>query len=122
MAEEIHFKISHFRNFEGPVTLTLISDDLEIHIVAHVLSTSTTITYWLVATSRLIVDGRMDGHVFTNSMNHLCSSAEMTKKGKLGEYAIKRVAAGPHLPTPWLLSLRNAQTIEPNEYCLGCKF
>ena len=76
MAEEIHFKIGHFRNFEGPVTLTLTSDDLESHIVAHVLSTSTNITYWLVATLRLIVDGRtdgrtdarMDGHVFTNTV------------------------------------------------------
>ena len=26
---------------------------------------------------------------------------------------MKRVAAGAHLPTPWLFSLRNAQTIEP---------
>ena len=48
MAEEIHFNIGHFRNFEGLATLTL--DDLENHIVAHVLSTSTNITYWLVAT------------------------------------------------------------------------
>ena len=75
MAEEIHFKIGHFRNFEGPVTLTLTSDDLESHIVAHVLSTSTNITYWLVVTLHLTVDGRT---VFTNGMSHLCSSAEMT--------------------------------------------
>ena len=54
MAEEIHFKLGHFRNFEGPMTLTL--DDFESHIVAHVLSTSINITYWLVATLRLIVD------------------------------------------------------------------
>ena len=79
MAEDINFKIGHFRNFEGPVTLTLTSDDLESHVVAHVLSTSTNIAYWLVATLRLTVDGQMDGHVFTNSMSHLCSSAEMTK-------------------------------------------
>ena len=59
MAEEIHFKIGHFRKFEEPLTLT--SDDLDSHIVAHVLSTSTNITYWLVATLRLIVDGRTDG-------------------------------------------------------------
>ena len=26
---------------------------------------------------------------------------------------MKRVAAGAHLPTPWLLSLRNAQTLKP---------
>ena len=50
MTEEIHTKIGLFRNFEGPVTLTLTSDDIEIHIVAHALSTSTNITYWLVAT------------------------------------------------------------------------
>ena len=37
MAEEIHFKIGHFRNFEGPVTLTLTSDDLESHIFAQCL-------------------------------------------------------------------------------------
>ena len=61
MAEEIHFKIGHFRNFQGPVTLTSTSDDLESHIVAHVLSTSTNITYWYVATLRLIVDGLTDG-------------------------------------------------------------
>ena len=65
MAEEIHFKdgdtFGHFRTFEGPVTLTLTSDDLENHIVAHVLSTSTNITYWLVATLRLVVDGRTNG-------------------------------------------------------------
>ena len=61
MAEEIQFKIGHFRNFEGHVTLTSTSDDLESHIVADVLSTSTNITYWLVATLSLIVDGRTDG-------------------------------------------------------------
>ena len=61
MAEEIHVKISHFRNFEEPVTLSLTLDDLESHIVAHVLSTSKNITHWLVATLRLIVDGRTDG-------------------------------------------------------------
>ena len=74
MAEEIDFEISHFRKFDGPVTLTL--DDLEIHIVENDLSTSTNVPYWLVATLRLIVDG----HVFTNCMSHLCSSAEMTNK------------------------------------------
>ena len=79
MAEEIDIDFGHFRKFDGPVTLTLASYDLDSHIVAIVSSTSTNITYWLVATLRLIVDGRMDGHVFTNSMSHLCSSAEMTK-------------------------------------------
>ena len=66
MAEEIHFKIGNFRNFDGPVTLTL--DDLEIFIVEKGLSTSTNTIYWLVATLSLIVDGRtdgrMDGHFF----------------------------------------------------------
>ena len=92
MAEEIDFDFGHFRKFDGPVTLTLTSDDLESHIVAHILSTSTNITYQLVATLRLIVDGRtdgrtdgrMNGHVFTNGMSHLCSSAEMTENGKSG--------------------------------------
>ena len=60
MAEEIHFKFGHFGNFEGSVTLTLTSDDIESHIVAHVLLTSANITYWLVATLRLILDGRTD--------------------------------------------------------------
>ena len=58
MAEE-DFNFGHFRKFDGAVTLTL--DDLESHIVAHVLSTSKNITHWLVATLRLIVDGRTDG-------------------------------------------------------------
>ena len=61
MAEEIHFKFGHFRKFEEPVTLTSTSDDLESHIVVYVLSTSTNIIYWLVATLRLIVDGLTDG-------------------------------------------------------------
>ena len=72
MAEEIHFKIGNFRKFDGPVTLTLTSDGLENFIVENGLSTSTNTKYWLVATSSLIVDGRMDGHFFTNSMSHIC--------------------------------------------------
>ena len=59
MVEEIDFEIGHFRNFDEPVTLTLTSDDLESHIVENVLSTSTNITYWLVATLSLIVDGHV---------------------------------------------------------------
>ena len=35
------------------------------------------------------------------------------KNGKLGANAMKRVAAGARLPTPWCLSLRNGQTIDP---------
>ena len=67
--EEVDFDFSHFHKFDRPVTLTSTSDDFESHIVAHVLSTSTNISYWLVATLCLIVDTRMDrwtqGHVFT---------------------------------------------------------
>ena len=43
------------------------------------------------------------------------------KKGKLGAYAIKRVAAGAHLPTPWLCE----PTKRPDDradYCLDCSF
>ena len=61
MAEEIDCDFGHFRKFDGPVTLTLTSDDLESHIVAHDLLTSTNNTYWVVATLRLIVYGRTDG-------------------------------------------------------------
>ena len=83
MAEKIDFDFGHFRKFDGPVTFTLTLK--VISIVAHILSTSTNITYWLMATLRLIVDG----HVFTNCMSHLCSSADMTKNdiksGKSGQ-------------------------------------
>ena len=34
MAEETDFDFGQFRKFHGPVTLTLTSDYLEIHIVA----------------------------------------------------------------------------------------
>ena len=44
------------------------------------------------------------------------------KEGNLGAYAIKRVAAGAHLPTPWLFSLRNAQTIEPTTALTAVSF
>ena len=33
MAEEIDFDFGHFRNFEGPVTLTFTADDLGSYIV-----------------------------------------------------------------------------------------
>ena len=59
MAEKVHFKIGNFRNFDGPVTLTLTSDDLENYIVENGLSTSTNTIYWLVATLSLIVDGHV---------------------------------------------------------------
>ena len=54
MAEEIHLKIGNFRKFDGPVTLTLTSDDLENYIVENGLSTSTNTIYWHVATFNLI--------------------------------------------------------------------
>ena len=69
------------RKFDGPVTVT--SDDLESNIFQNDSSTSTNTIYWLVATLILIVDERtygtygrayvrMDGHLFTNSMSHIC--------------------------------------------------
>ena len=63
MAEDIDFEIGHFRMFDGPVPLTLTSDDFESHIVVNVL-TSINITYWLVITLSLIVDGRKYGRTF----------------------------------------------------------
>ena len=42
------------------------------------------------------------------------SSRHNTWKGRLRANAMKRVAAGAHLPTPWVFEpARNAQTIEP---------
>ena len=52
----------------------------------------------------------MDLTVFSRKDQSKISTA--VKKGKLGTHAMKRVAVGAHLPTSWLLSLRNAQTIE----------
>ena len=43
------------------LTLTLISDDLESHIVANVSSTLTNTTIWFVAALSLIVDVWTDG-------------------------------------------------------------
>ena len=37
----------------------------------------------------------------------------MMHKGKLGAYAMKRVAAGAYHPTPWLFERANDQTIDP---------
>ena len=37
MAEQIDFNFGHFRKLDGPVTLTLTSDDLESHIFAQCL-------------------------------------------------------------------------------------
>ena len=35
------------------------------------------------------------------------------RKGEDGAHAVKRVAAGAHLPTPWLFEPANSQTIKP---------
>ena len=43
------------------------------------------------------------------------------KKGKLGTNAMKRVAAGAHLPTPWL-SEPAKRPDDRADYCLDCSF
>ena len=43
------------------------------------------------------------------------------KKGKLGTYAMKRVAAGAHLPKPWLFEPAKRPD-DRADYCLGCSF
>ena len=45
----------------------------------------------------------------------------MTKGGKLEAYAMKRVATGVHLPTPWLLEPAKRQD-DRADYCLDCNF
>jgi len=54
------------------VTLTLISDDLESHIIVNVSSTLTNTTIWYVAVLSLIVDVRMYGRtdVSTDGRTH----------------------------------------------------
>ena len=42
-------------------------------------------------------------------------------KGKLGTYAMKRVAAGAHLPTPWLFEPAKRPD-DRADYYLGCSF
>ena len=42
------------------------------------------------------------------------------EKGKLGPYAMKRVAGGAHLPTPWLFE--HAKRPDDRDYCLDCSF
>ena len=65
-----------------------------------------------------------------NEISDFLLFSMVKKKGKLVAYAIKRVAAGAHLPTPWFLSRRNVQTIEPTtawapddraDYCLDTR-
>ena len=68
MAEEIDCENRHLWNFKSHVTLTLTSDDLEIHIVVNVSSTLTNSTIWFVPALCLIVDVRTDvrmyGHTY----------------------------------------------------------
>ena len=42
-------------------------------------------------------------------------------KGKLGANAMKHVAVGAHLPTPWLFESVNGLD-DKADYCLGCSF
>ena len=46
---------------------------------------------------------------------------KMEKKRKLGTYAMKRVAAGAHLPTPWLFEPAKRPD-DRADYCLDCSF
>ena len=43
------------------------------------------------------------------------------EKGKLGANAMKRVAAGAHLPTPWLFEPAKRPD-DRADYCLDCSF
>ena len=43
------------------------------------------------------------------------------KKGKLGAYAMKRVAAGAHLLTPWIFKPARRPD-DKADYCLDCSF
>ena len=67
MREEIDFEIVNFRNFDGPVTLTLILDNLEYYIVRLVSSTSIHSIVEHVAPLSFIVNRRTyvrtDGHL-----------------------------------------------------------
>ena len=50
----------------------------------------------------------------------LSSPVVGSRKGKLGANAMKRVAAGAHLPTPWLFE--HAKRPDDRDYCLDCSF
>ena len=45
---------------------------------------------------------------------------EIGKKGKLEAYAMKRVAAGAHLPTPWVFEPAKHPD-DRADYCLGTR-
>ena len=49
------------------------------------------------------------------------SGGKEKKKEKLGVNAMKRVAAGAHLPTSWL-SESAKRPDDRADYCLGCSF
>ena len=49
------------------------------------------------------------------------SSIDKNRKGKLGTYAMKRVAAGAHLPTAWLFEPAKRPDARA-DYCLDCSF
>ena len=85
MAEKVHFEIGHFRNFDGPMTLTFISDDLESHIVENDLSTSTNTISRLVATLSLIADGRTYVRTYgrTDRWRDIFSLKEKTNAGNV---------------------------------------
>ena len=54
------------------------------------------------------------------SSNSLCVTNHGKEK-KLGAYAIKRVAAGAHLPIPWLFESGKSPD-DRADYCLGYRF
>ena len=49
------------------------------------------------------------------------SILNIQRKGKFGAYAIKRVAAGAHLPTPWLFESAKRPD-DRADYCMDCSF
>ena len=52
-------------------------------------------------------------------MNH--STKSMKKFGKFGAHVIKRIAAGVHLPTPWIFEPAK-RADDRADYCLDCSF
>ena len=52
---------------------------------------------------------------------NLVENQEKKGKGMLGTNAIKRVAAGAHLPTPWLFEPAKLPD-DRADYCLDCSF
>ena len=76
------------------------------------------IVTWYISAQRrhgqqLSYDMKTDGAVTRRHKTAKCRRFWIAGKGKLGAYAMKCVAAGAHLPTPWILSLRSSQTMKP---------